>query len=59
MGHFLWDQDGRILELDLAGTALLGLDHSEASLKRFGQFVAVSSAGKVADFLQRALATDA
>ena len=34
-GHFLWDHDGRILEVNLAGAALLGLDRSVASQKRF------------------------
>ncbi len=58
-GHFLWDQDGRILELNLAGAALLALDRSAARLKRFGQFVAADFRGEFADFLTLVLATDA
>ncbi len=59
VGHFLWDQEGRILELNLAGAALLGRDRGVASGKRFGQFVALEDRGAFAIFLQRVLATDA
>ena len=58
-GHFLWDHDGRILELNLAGAALLGLDRSVASQKRFGHFVASEFRGAFTDFLKRVLASDA
>ena len=57
-GHFLWDHEGRILEVNLAGAALLGLNRSVASHKRFGQFVASEDRGALADFLARVLATD-
>ena len=57
-GHFLWDHEGRILEINLAGAALLGLDRSVASQKRFGQFVASEYRGAFADFLKQVLATD-
>lgn len=58
-GLFLWDHDGRILEINLAGTALLGLDRSVANQKRFGQFVAEEFRSTFADFVKRVLATDA
>ncbi len=58
-GHFLWDHDGRILELNLAGAALLGVDRSAVSQKQFGQFVAAEFRDAFADFLKRVLATDA
>ena len=59
VGYFLWDHEGRILEVNLAGAALLGLDRGAASQKRFGQFVASEYRGAFADFLKRVLATDA
>ena len=59
VGYFLWDHDGRILEVNLAGAALLGLDRSAVIQKRFGQFVAVEYRAAFADFCQRVLATDA
>ena len=57
-GHFLWDHDGRILELNLAAAALLGLDRGAASQKKFGQFVAAEFRAAFADFLKRVLETD-
>ena len=59
VGYFLWDYEGRIVEVNLAGAALLGLDRSAASQKRFGQFVAAAFRDTFADFLKRVLATDA
>ncbi len=59
VGYFLWDRQGQILELNLAGAALLGLERGAASRKRFGQFVAPECRGAFADFLKRVLATDA
>ena len=56
VGYFLWDREGRILEVNLAGAALLGLDRSVASQKRFGQFMASEYRGPFADFLTRVLA---
>ena len=52
VGHFLWDHEGRILEVNLAGAALLGLDRSVASQKRFGQFVASEYRARVCRFPQ-------
>ena len=43
VGYFLWDHEGRILEVSLAGAALLGRDRSTVVQKRFGQFVAVGN----------------
>ena len=59
VGYFLWDHEGRILEVNLAGAALLGLDRSVAIQKRFGQFVATEDRAAFADFCERVLATDA
>ncbi len=59
VGYFLWDHDGRIMEVNLAGAALLGLDRSAAAHKRFGQFVAPECRPALAAFLKRVLAGDA
>jgi PAS domain S-box-containing protein len=58
VGYFLWDHEGRILEVNLAGAALLDLDRNVASRKRFGQFVAEEYRGAFADFLNLVLASD-
>jgi len=57
VAYFLWDHEGRILEVNLAGAALLGLDRSAASQKRFGQFVAAEFRNEFTDFLKRVSAT--
>ncbi len=59
VGYFLWDAEGRILEINLAGAALLGLDRSALSRKQFGQFVAAEDRPTFADFCKRVLTTDA
>jgi PAS domain S-box-containing protein len=59
VAYFVWDHEGRIREVNLAGAALLGLDRSAASQKRFGQFVAAEFRDTFADFLARVWATDA
>ena len=59
VGYFLWDVQGRILEVNLAGAALLGLDRNMLVQKRFGQFVAVEHRAAFADFCHRALLVDA
>ncbi len=59
VGYFLWDRQGQILELNLAGAALLGLERGAASRKRFGPFVAPECRSAFADFLKRVLANDA
>jgi PAS domain S-box-containing protein len=59
VGCFLWDHKGLILEVNLAGAALLGLDRNLVVKKRFGQFVAMEHRVAFADFCKRVLATDA
>jgi PAS domain S-box-containing protein len=54
-GYFLWDQQGKILELNLAGAILLGLERSTAFQKRFGQFVAVEDRPVFADFCKKVM----
>ena len=58
VAYFLWDYEGRILEVNLRGAALLGLDRSVVVHKRFGQFVAMEDRARFADFCHRVLATD-
>ena len=58
VGYFLWDRQGQILEVNLAGAALLGLDRGAAIRKRFGQFVAPEGRPALAEFLKRVLAAD-
>ena len=48
----------RILEVNLAGAALLGLDRSRVVQKRFGQFVAVEDRATFADFCHRVSLAD-
>ena len=50
--------EGRILQVNLAGAAMLGLEHSEVVQKRFGQFVAMENRPAFADFCKRVLTTD-
>ena len=54
-GHFLWDEQGKILELNLAGAILLGLERGTAIKKRFGQFVAVEDRPIFADFCKKVM----
>ncbi len=58
IGYFLWDQDAQILEVNLAGAAMLGLDRKTVAQKRFGQFVAMEDRPAFADFCKRVLVTD-
>ena len=58
VGYFLWDAEGRILEVNLAGAALFGLDRNAVIQKRFGQFVAMEHCPAFADFCKRVLTTD-
>jgi len=53
VGYFLWDHEGRILEVNLAGAALLGLLRNAVVHKRFGQFVAQEHRARFADFCHR------
>jgi PAS domain S-box-containing protein len=58
VGYFLWDHEGRILEVNLAGAALLGSDRSLLVHKRFGQFVAPQHRATFADFCHRVSVAD-
>ncbi|MGA2256194.1 MAG: response regulator [Thermoguttaceae bacterium] len=58
IAYFLWDQHGRILEVNLAGAALLGLNRDEVIHKRFGQFMCAEDRDRFAHFCVRVLATD-
>ena len=59
VAYFLWDHEGRILEVNLAGAALLGLDRSLVVHKRFSQFVATEDRARFADFCHQMLLADA
>ena len=59
VAYFLWDHEGRILEVNLAEAALLGLDRSTVVHKLFGQFVAVEDRVRFADFCHQMLLADA
>ncbi|MGO9108844.1 MAG: ATP-binding protein [Thermoguttaceae bacterium] len=58
VGYFRLDEQGRILEVNLAGAALLGLDRSSAIRQRIGQFVAMEDRAALAEFCKRVLTTD-
>jgi PAS domain S-box-containing protein len=55
IGLFLWDEQGKILDLNLAGAILLGLERSTAVKKRFGQFVAVEDRPIFDDFCKKVI----
>ena len=57
VGYFLWDHEARILEVNLAGAALLGLTRQAAVQMRFGQFVALENRPALADFCKQVLVT--
>jgi PAS domain S-box-containing protein len=59
VGYFRLDEQGRILEVNLAGAAILGLYRTTALGQRFGQFVAVEHRAALAEFCQRVSATGA
>jgi len=58
VGYFLWDAEGSILEVNLAGAMLLGLTRKALIQKRFGQFIAMENRPAFADFCKRVLRTD-
>ena len=58
IAYFLWDHEGRILEVNLAGTALLGLERGMVVHKRFSQFVAMEVRAAFANFCHRMLLAD-
>ena len=58
VGYYLWDREAVILEVNLAGAALLGLERQAVVQKRFGQFVAQDDRATFAEFCKRVLASD-
>lgn len=58
VGYFLLDEQGRILEINLAGARLLGLDRSAAISRRLGQSLAADSRARFAAFLHGVLQSD-
>lgn len=57
-GYLRLDEHSQILEINLAGAALLGLDRSKAVKQRFIQHVAPRSRERFAQFANSAFATD-
>ncbi len=51
LGYFRLDEQGRILEVNLAGASLLGLDRSTAVKQPIAQYVASQSRARFAEFL--------
>jgi PAS domain S-box-containing protein len=59
IGYYLWDALARILEVNLSGAALLGLDRSTTINRRFGQFVVMDDRLAFSEFCTRVFQTDA
>jgi PAS domain S-box-containing protein len=59
IGYFVWGGHGQILEVNLSGANLLGLDRSSAINKRFGQFVALEDRVAFSEFCKHVLQADA
>ena len=58
IGYFRLDGQGQILEVNLAGAALLGVDRSTAVKQRFGQYVTPQSRVRFAELLRGVLQAD-
>ena len=58
IGYFRLDEQGSILEVNLAGATLLGLNRSTAVKQRFAQSVAPSARNRFAELLKGVLQTD-
>lgn len=58
IGYFCLDSHGLILEVNLAGAAILGLDRNAVTQKRFAQFVAMECRPAFAEFCNRVLTTE-
>ncbi len=58
VGYFLLDERGQILEVNLAGAALLDVDRRTAANRQFGQFLAAESRAAFADFCRQVLSAD-
>ena len=59
IGYFLLDESGQILEVNLAGAALLAQDRGAVVKRRFAQFVAMEDRTEFAKFCRRVLQADA
>ncbi len=58
VGYYLWDDNGCIVEVNLAGAALLGLERSAVLHKRFRQFVATQDRLAFVEFCKRVLTSE-
>jgi PAS domain S-box-containing protein len=58
-GYFRLDGQGRILELNMAGASLLGVDRSTAVKQRFAQYVMAPSRARFTALLRDVLQADA
>ena len=58
VGYFLWDQEGQILEVNLVGAALLGLDRNALIHVPFRQFIATEFRPAFVGFCKHVLTTD-
>ncbi len=58
IGYFRLDEQGAILEVNLAGAALLGVNRGTAVKQRFAQYVAPSARYRFAELLKGVLQTD-
>jgi PAS domain S-box-containing protein len=58
IGYFLWDHQGRIQEVNLAGAALIGRDRGSVVQKRFAQFLAAEDRTRFSEYCQLVLAND-
>jgi PAS domain S-box-containing protein len=56
VGYFSLDEEGRILEVNLTGAALLGVERSRLLHRRLSRFVAPTSQPAFRSFLERTLA---
>jgi PAS domain S-box-containing protein len=56
VGYFRLDKVGKILEVNLAGAELFGLDRGSVLGKRFGQFIATEYRSTLAEFYKRGTA---
>ena len=55
VGYFTLDRQGRILQVNLAGASLLGVDRSHLVDRLFAPFILASSKGLFGQFLRRGL----
>jgi PAS domain S-box-containing protein len=58
VGYFRLDEHHRVLEANLSGAALLGVNRNQAIHQHFGSFIEPSARASFADFADRALSSD-